>query len=70
MHASRSEIRYGGAGLLPAAGEPAVIGDPASGRSSRLLAYRWPATDAAMHRRELVSMLAEPMKPFISLLAT
>ena len=33
-------------------------------------ARRWPATDEAMHRRELVSMLAEPMKPFISLLAT
>jgi hypothetical protein len=33
-------------------------------------ARRWPATDEAMHSRELVSMLAEPMKPFISLLAT
>ncbi len=30
----------------------------------------WPATDDAMQSRELVSMLAEPMKPFISLLAT
>jgi len=29
-----------------------------------------PATEEAMHRRELVSTLAEPMKPFISLLAT
>jgi gentisate 1,2-dioxygenase len=48
--ASRSEIRYGGAGLLPAAGEPAVVEDPASGRSSRLLAYRWAATDAALSR--------------------
>ena len=47
---SRSEIRYGNAGLLPAAGEPAVIEDPASGRSSRLLAYRWAATDAALSR--------------------
>ena len=33
-------------------------------------ARRWPATDEAMQRRELVSTLAEPMKPFISLLAT
>ena len=33
-------------------------------------ARRWPATDEAMHRRELVSTLAEPRKPFISLLAT
>ncbi len=30
----------------------------------------WPATADAMHSRELVSMLPEPMKPFISLLAT
>ena len=30
----------------------------------------WPATEEAMQSRELVSMLAEPMKPFISLLAT
>ena len=29
-----------------------------------------PATADAMQRRELVSILAEPMKPFISLLAT
>ena len=29
-----------------------------------------PATEDDMHRRELVSMFAEPMKPFISLLAT
>ena len=29
-----------------------------------------PATAEDMHRRELVSMLAEPMKPFMSLLAT
>jgi hypothetical protein len=33
-------------------------------------ARRWPATEEAMHSRELVSTLAEPMKPFISLLAT
>jgi len=33
-------------------------------------ARRWPATDDAMHSRELVSTLLEPMKPFISLLAT
>jgi hypothetical protein len=30
----------------------------------------WPATDEAMQSRELVSMLAVPMKPLISLLAT
>ena len=30
----------------------------------------YPATEDAMHSRELVSMLALPMKPFISLLAT
>ncbi len=29
-----------------------------------------PATDEAMQSRELVSILPEPMKPFISLLAT
>jgi hypothetical protein len=29
-----------------------------------------PATDDAMHSRELVSMFAVPMNPFISLLAT
>jgi len=33
-------------------------------------ARRRPATEEAMQRRELVSMLAEPMKPFISLFAT
>ncbi len=33
-------------------------------------ARRWPATDDDMHNRELVSTLALPMKPFISLLAT
>ena len=48
---SRSENYYGGAGLLPAADdEPALIQDQASGRSSRLLAYRWAATDAALSR--------------------
>ena len=41
---------------------PGTVSDP----NARL----WPATDDAMHRREFVSMLAEPMKPFISLLAT
>jgi gentisate 1,2-dioxygenase len=45
---SRSEHRYGNAGLLPVAGEPVTVEDPASGRSSRLLAYRWPAVDAAL----------------------
>jgi hypothetical protein len=30
----------------------------------------WPATEEAMHSRELVSMLPLPMKPFINLLAT
>jgi gentisate 1,2-dioxygenase len=48
--ASRSEDLYGGAGLLPAGEERAGALDPASGRSSRLLAYRWPATDAALSR--------------------
>lgn len=46
---SRSEVRYGSAGLLPA-GEPARVEDPSSGRSSRLLAYRWSAADAALSR--------------------
>ena len=40
------------------------------GTVSEPKARRWPATDDAMHSRELVSILAEPMKPFISLLAT
>jgi gentisate 1,2-dioxygenase len=48
--ASRSEDRYGTAGLLPAADEPVIAGDPAAGRPSRLLAYRWPAVDAALSR--------------------
>jgi gentisate 1,2-dioxygenase len=34
---SRSENRYGSAGLLPTADEPAIVRDPASGRFSRLL---------------------------------
>lgn len=46
---SRSETRYASAGLLPA-GEPVRVEDPASGRSSRLLAYRWQAADAALSR--------------------
>jgi gentisate 1,2-dioxygenase len=49
--ASRSEALYGGAGLLPAGGEPAIIQDPTSPRSSRLLAYRWTDTDAALTRQ-------------------
>jgi len=48
--ASRSEDRYGTAGLLPAADEPVIVEDPATGRSSRLLAYRWAAVDAALSR--------------------
>src|ERR1700722_7993208 len=40
------------------------------GTTSAPKALRWPATEEAMQRRELVSMLADPMKPFISLLAT
>src|SRR5882757_2905769 len=48
--ASRSEDRYGTAGLLPASDEPVIVEDPATGRSSRLLAYRWPAVDAALSR--------------------
>ncbi len=47
--ASRSEEHYGAAGLLPAE-EQAAVQDPGSGRSSRLLAYRWPAVDAALSR--------------------
>ena len=47
--ASRSEDRYGTAGLLPA-DEPVTVADPATGRSSRLLAYRWPTVDAALSR--------------------
>jgi gentisate 1,2-dioxygenase len=45
---SRSEDLYGSAGLLPTSELAAV--DEASGRSSRLLAYRWPAVDAALSR--------------------
>jgi gentisate 1,2-dioxygenase len=45
---SRSEDLYGGAGLLPAGEQTAA--DQASGGSSRLLAYRWPAVDAALSR--------------------
>jgi gentisate 1,2-dioxygenase len=48
--ASRSEDRYGSAGLLPTADEPVIVEDPASGRSSRLLAYRWPTVDATLSR--------------------
>ena len=48
--ASHSEGRYGGAGLLPGGVEPAIVRDPATGRSSQLLAYRWAATDAALSR--------------------
>jgi len=33
-------------------------------------ARTWPATEEAMHSRELVSIFAVPMKPFINLLAT
>ena len=47
--ASRSEQLYSGAGLLPA-GEQADVDEAASGRSSRLLAYRWPSVDAALSR--------------------
>jgi gentisate 1,2-dioxygenase len=47
--ASRSEHLYSGAGLVPA-GEQATVAEPASGRSSRLLAYRWPSVDAALSR--------------------
>ncbi len=32
-------------------------------------ARRWPATEEDMQSRELVSIFAEPMKPFINLLA-
>ena len=49
-HVSRSEHRYASAGLLPAGDEPVIVEDPASGRSSRLLAYRWPAVDVALSR--------------------
>jgi gentisate 1,2-dioxygenase len=48
---SRSEHGYGSAGLLPLADEPVRVEDPAAGRASRLLAYRWAAVDAALARR-------------------
>jgi gentisate 1,2-dioxygenase len=47
---SGSEQRYGGAGLLPADGDARTVGDPASGRFSRLLAYRRAAVDTALSR--------------------
>jgi gentisate 1,2-dioxygenase len=46
---SRSEDRYGTAGLLPA-GATVDVADPVTGRSSQLLAYRWPAVDEALSR--------------------
>jgi gentisate 1,2-dioxygenase len=46
---SGSEDRYGTAGLQPS-DAPVVMEDPATGRSCRLLAYRWPAVDAALSR--------------------
>jgi gentisate 1,2-dioxygenase len=55
--ASRSEQLYSGAGLLPA-GEQADVEDPASGRFSRLLAYRWPSVDAALSR--LIETTGQP----------
>jgi gentisate 1,2-dioxygenase len=48
--ASRSEALYGGAGLLPASEERFIARDPAPGQPSRLLAYRWAATDATLSR--------------------
>ena len=48
---SRSENLYGGAGLLPASEVREVApGQETRGRSSRLLAYRWAAADAALSR--------------------
>lgn len=55
--ASRSEQLYSGAGLLPA-GEQVDVEDPASGRFSRLLAYRWPSVDAALSR--LIETTGQP----------
>ena len=55
--ASRSEQLYSGAGLLPAS-EQADVEEPASGRSSRLLAYRWPSVDAALSR--LIETTGQP----------
>ena len=49
-------------GLLEILVVPGTISSP----KARL----WPATEEAMQSRELVSILALPMKPFISLLAT
>jgi gentisate 1,2-dioxygenase len=46
---SRSEHLYSGAGLLPPS-EQVTVDEPASGRSSRLLAFRWPSVDAALSR--------------------
>lgn len=50
VQVSLSENRYATAGLLPAVDKPAIVHDPASGRSSALLAYRWQAADAALSR--------------------
>ncbi len=47
--ASGSEHLYSATGVLPA-GEQAPVQDPASGRASRLLAYRWASVDAALAR--------------------
>ena len=53
------------------AGHRRAIGsDTVPGTVSDPKARRWPATEEAMQRRELVSIFAEPIKPFISLLAT
>jgi gentisate 1,2-dioxygenase len=64
---SRSEHRYGSAGLLPADGDAVTVEDPASSRFSRLLAYRWAAVDAALSqliestgRREACVRYADP----------
>jgi gentisate 1,2-dioxygenase len=47
---SRSEHYFGGAGLLPVGAEAVTVDEPASGRFSRLLAYRWPVVDEALSR--------------------
>jgi len=63
--AAATPDRY--AGEIPRTG-PLSVSVP--GTVSAPNARRWPATEEAMHSRELVSTLALPMNPFISLLAT
>ncbi|MFD4605728.1 cupin domain-containing protein [Streptomyces sp. NPDC058464] len=47
---SRSEDHFAAPGLVPVGAEAVAVQDPASGRFSRLLAYRWSDVDAALDR--------------------